>query len=332
MMKKIPEFYTATADILSPGEQLSVTKNVIKTNKYMTFTADIESLLGGVLLLGHGYMQTNGTWLEIGEDEIEAFSYFSYSDPQKKLKAKLNHGLNIRDFITVSVDFDIAPSSATVIVMTSSGQIKMEVPGWYGADGEVFASFTAATAKNCKLNWSTPDFTKPIWLIGASYTGFGHDARWPFYLRRDGYLNLLAMGFPGMNGQRAIAELRAVIDKGNPEFAIWGIGMNNGDSADEINPDYVKTTEEFIALCEERGIVPILSTIPNCPKVNNRYKNEWIRNSGYRYIDLCRSVGADDDVWWYPGMISADQIHPTALGAQAFYSQVLVDFPEMMYK
>ena len=331
-MKIIPNNYTVTAQTLSPGEKLVVTKNVIKTNKNLSFTANFESLSGGLLLVGHGYMQTNATWLEISDTEVVAYSYFSYSNPQKKLKAQVEHGLEIKNFITVSVDYSIATCSATVIIMTSTGSFKTVVDGWYGADGEVFASFTEASAKNCKLNWTCPDFSKPIWLIGASYTGFGHGARWPYYLRRDGYLNLMAMGFPGMNGQRAIEELRAVIDMGAPQFAIWGIGMNNGDSAEAINPDYLRTTEEFIAICEARGIVPILSTIPNCPKVSNRHKNEWIRNSGYRYIDLCRSVDADENKDWYPGMLSEDQIHPTTLGAQAFYAQVLADFPEMMHK
>lgn len=43
------------------------------------------------------------------------------------------------------------------------------------------------------------------------------------------------------------------------------------------------------------------------------------------------SFSADEDIWWYPGMLSEDQIHPTVLGAKAFYAQVLADFPEMMH-
>ena len=331
-MRTIPEHYTATAKTLAPGDRLTVTKNVIKTRKNLSFTANVESLSDGLLIVGHGYMQTNATWLEISDSEIVAYSYFSYSDPQKKLKAKVEHDLKIEKFIAVSVDYDIATLCAAVEITTASGSIKTEVNGWYGADGEIFATFTKAEARNCKLNWSCPDFARPIWLIGASYTGFGNPARWPYYLRRDGYLNLLAMGFPGMNGQRGIEEFRAVIDKGAPEFAIWALGMNNGDGPDGINPDYLRTVKEFIDICEARGIIPILSTIPNCPKVTNRYKNEWIRNSGYRYIDLCHAVDADDNESWYPGMLSEDLIHPTELGAQTFYAQVLGDFPEMMNK
>ena len=329
-MNKIPNHYTITADTLSPGERLTVTKNTIKTRKNLSFTANVDSLADGLLIIGHGYMQTNATWIEISDSEIAAYSYFSYSDPQKKLKAKAAHCLKISKFIAVSIDFDIATLCATVLITTAGGIFRTEVNGWYGADGEIFASFTSTEAKNCKLNWSCPDFARPIWLIGASYTGFGHAARWPYYLRRDGYLNLLAMGFPGMNGQRGIEEFRAVIDMGTPEFAIWALGMNNGDNPGEINPDYLTTVKEFIDICETRGIVPILSTIPNCPKVNNRHKNEWIRNSGCRYVDFNRAVGAHKDVAWYPGMLHTDNVHPGVKGAQALYAQILTDFPEIM--
>ena len=135
-----------------------------------------------------------------------------------------------------------------------------------------------------------------------------------------------------MNSQRGITEFEAIIDKGQPEFVFWTLGMNNGDKEGKINPDYLAATEEFLAICKERGITPILSTIPNTPKVDNKYKNEWVRNSGYRYVDFSRAVGADESVDWYPDMLSADSVHPASRGAAALYAQVLVDFPEIMHK
>ena len=43
-----------------------------------------------------------------------------------------------------------------------------------------------------------------------------------------------------------------------------------------------------------------------------------------------RAVGADKDSAWYPNMLGADNVHPDVNGAAALYSQVLVDFPEIM--
>ena len=107
--------------------------------------------------------------------------------------------------------------------------------------------------------------------------------------------------------------------------------MNNGDSATAINSSYLASVTEFLAICEEKNIIPILSTTPCTPTVNNSFKNEWVRNSGYRYIDFSRAVGGDEvGSAWYDGMLyTGDNVHPATPGAKALYAQFLVDFPEI---
>ena len=91
-----------------------------------------------------------------------------------------------------------------------------------------------------------------------------------------------------------------------------------------------------------KKITPILCTIPNVKGgavddtdiVNMRlhnFKNDYVKASGYRYIDFYKAVGADD-VNWYPNMLYSDGVHPDVLGAEAMYYQALVDFPELMQK
>ena len=109
--------------------------------------------------------------------------------------------------------------------------------------------------------------------------------------------------------------------------------MNNRDESDEVpNAAWLAATEEFIALCEEKGITPVLSTIPRIPTRNNVAKNAWVRASGYRYVDFNFAVGAHEDVAWYPEMLSADGVHPDVKGGAALYEQVLTDFPEIKNK
>ena len=36
---------------------------------------------------------------------------------------------------------------------------------------------------------------------------------------------------------------------------------------------------------------------------------------GYRYVDVCKAVGADESTSWYPGLIGKDKSHPTSKGA-----------------
>ena len=108
--------------------------------------------------------------------------------------------------------------------------------------------------------------------------------------------------------------------------------MNNGDSATAINDGYKNATEEFLAICEEKGIIPILTTTPCTPTVNNSFKNAYVKASGYRYIDFARAVGGEEvGSAWYTGMLHTDNVHPTGVGAKALYTQVLVDFPEMIH-
>ena len=83
-------------------------------------------------------------------------------------------------------------------------------------------------------------------------------------------------------------------------------------------------------MCQEYGVTPILCTIPHTPKVNNLYKNEWIRESGWRYIDFNLAVVENHSTGdWFEGMAASDLAHPTQLGAQTLYPQVFVDFPEL---
>ena len=78
--------------------------------------------------------------------------------------------------------------------------------------------------------------------------------------------------------------------------------------------------DAVINICKRYGITPIFATIPTVPTINNEQKNAWIRNSGYRYIDFAKAVGADASGNWYSGMIESDNIHPSEKGAKALYS------------
>lgn len=63
----------------------------------------------------------------------------------------------------------------------------------------------------------------------------------------------------------------------------------------------------------------------------HNYKNDYVKNSGCRYIDFAKAVGAYTSNNWYSGMLRSDGVHPDELGAKALYMQAIVDFPELMY-
>jgi hypothetical protein len=133
-----------------------------------------------------------------------------------------------------------------------------------------------------------------------------------------------------MRAEAGIEGFKYALSYAKPEFAVWCLGMNNGDGADgKLDEKWLSATEAFLKICDREKIVPILSTVPSTPKVNNVPKNEWVKASGRRFIDFNRAVGADELIGWYEGMLSEDLVHPNPLGAMALYARVLKDFPEI---
>jgi len=320
--------------MLGSGEKLSLGENLIKTGKHLSFTADLDDIGNGRIIIAHGYMVTHGSWIEITGDTVSCFSYYYYAKPPlcPTLKEPAAHGLKIRDFLTVNIEAYSKSGGCFAQIMTSSGLFRLDLPGWCANEGEVMAMPEGVSLKNCRLNWFSEDFSKDIWIVGDSYLGFTSKQRWPYYLFRDGYKNALLMGFPGMNAERGIEEFKKWVEYQTPTFAVWCLGMNNLDPEDKANEGYVAATAEFLGICKKKGITPILSTTPNTPKRISRHKNAWVRSLGVRYIDFNRAVGADKILEWYPDMLSADLVHPDELGAKALYMQVLTDFPEIMHR
>ena len=268
------------------------------------------------------------------------------------------HGIQIKDFLKVVIDVDVLSGGAMITLMSSGGIYSLpkrfSFTGW---NGSPFARVEQATLTNCKLSFGCDNYAKKIWFFGASYLGITSADRWPYYLYRNGYGNVMIAGFGGMGAKRGMEELRLALTRGVPEYVVWCLGGNNADSRNstpidsewlssmsdnfnfsdsvnvkEINSEWLVSTLEFLNLCKEYGIKPVLATIPSNPIVKHDYKNEWVRKSGIRYIDFAASVGADKDINWYPEMMFTDRVHPTVLGAQAMYMQVLSDFPEVMQK
>ncbi len=324
--------FTAEAERLPSGEFLEAVKTNVKDRFRISFTCDVKEMgEDAVIRVGHGFEMSCGSWLEITKTQIRAYNFYSWTDPQKREVFPLTDTeLVIEDFLTVAINVDTKGNGTFVILTTKGGMKKIEMSGIGGAIGAIFASPLGCELENCKINYIADGYADPIWIFGDSYIGYTWHARWPYYIYRDGYNKVLLSGYSGMNTQSGLADFKVAIQKGTPEFAVWCLGMNNGDKTEEPNEPWLESTKEFLEICKEKGITPILSTIPTTPKVNNRPKNEWVRNSGYRYIDFDRAVGADKDSAWYPNMLGADNVHPDVNGAAALYSQVLVDFPEIM--
>ncbi len=325
-MKEFRHPIVVSKTVESLSGYVPLCENTVMHNKHLIFTADIDGALGGMLTLGHGKTKYSSSFIEITEKTLAVRHH--YAEPREI--AVIEHGLEIKDFITVNID--TAFGSADISIYTSTGKFCEKGVSWSGRNGEIFMEMSGNVLKNAKCNWFCDDYSRDIWLFGDSYFNTGDPGRWPYYLREDGYANHFMTGYPGMGSEPAINQFKDSLKFGKPKFAVWCMGMNNGDKDGKLNEVWLKATEEFLAICRELDITPILSTIPSTPKVNNVQKNEYVRASGCRYIDFNRAVGADKNLSWYPEMLYKDEVHPWHPGAVALYQQVLVDFPEITYK
>ncbi|MBE6561994.1 MAG: SGNH/GDSL hydrolase family protein [Ruminococcaceae bacterium] len=351
--------FTAKAEKLLPGEILETEESVQKDKKHISFICETDPLGDGVIRVGHGYKKTYGTWLELTAETVAVYTYYSFRDPAEvEVLPPTPHGLKIDSYVSVVIDVDVANGGAAFTVSSVSGMYKSERSNnWRGWNGSVFAAAENCTLTDAKLSWFTDTYAAKIWILGASYLGLTNPARWPYYLYKDGYSDVMIAGFGGMKAERGLQEIRMALTRGKPEFIVWHLGGNDADSrwaesltpeqiaamsdnftfdgeigGNSVNERWLKNTKELLALCEAEGITPVLSTMPSNPLVNHEPKNEWIRASGCRYIDVAKAVGAHRSLNWYPGMISADNVHPTPVGAMAMYARVLADFPEIMGK
>lgn len=320
--------YKTLSGNLSSGDSFETDIVQLKKNNIYSFTAKITNLTQ--IDIGHGYQQL------YGQSYISVYSNYlvlhNYSDTETTETISLNFSLADFIKITITVNDD---ETASITIMTNGNQTTINNITWRGCSNDVsFVKAINATLTQCSFTWSAGDYKKPVWIFGDSYVTQSNQARWTYYLSENDYINnVLLSGYPGETSSAGRIAFRNYLqDFGKPAFAVWCYGMNDGsDSESEPNSSWLSALKLFLSMCNEFDITPILATIPTVPSINHEQKNAYVRNSGYRYIDFANAVGASASGVWYAGMLSSDNIHPTAMGAYALYMQAKTDVPEITF-
>lgn len=321
-MNGITSALCANASRLTAGERLVADNNTVMHNKRLSFTCELKDGLHGLIRLGHGKEDYASAYLELTEKEITVYQHFA----ETSVSVRQEHGLELCGALSIFVAAHYG--TADITISSPGGILSLGDIAWYGRNGDVFAECEGTELENVSLKWYCPDYAKKIYLFGDSYLNALSPERWTHYLHLDGFDGCFMTGFPGMGCERGAVDLKLAAGRGRPDYAVWLLGMNNGDNGC-ISPAWLGSVTELLKICDASGITPILSTVPSTPKVDNSFKNAWVRGSGVRYIDMERAVGADKNKQWYPGMLAPDLIHPAAPGAQALYMQMLADMPEL---
>ena len=296
-----------------------------KKNEYIELTANFTSF--GELTIAHGKGSYMGMYIIITSDKIQIYNY------DGTLTEEYDHGLTLSDFINVIIYTKNDDSCRSKIsIMSAGGDYDVETSRYYSCRAAVLCNATFAMT-NVEMRYTVNDAKADVWVFGDSYISLGDPNRWPTQMVSNGHKNVLLCGFGGAMSANEIISFRALMAVARPKFVVWALGMNDGDSSTAVNANWKTYVDEVIASCEEKGVTPILATIPNVPNVINTFKNDYVKSLDYRYVDFAKAVNAESTgATWYTGMLSSDNTHPTALGAKALMRQFLLDVPEVLYE
>lgn len=321
--KNAPVSWVAKADSLAANTNLVCVENVDnKKNSILTATAFFDSFTS--MTVAHGYQQNYGNFCVV--DGTNVTTYYGTNSQQISQAA---HGLTISDFLAVVIKQG-KTTDATITLMTASGMFTTTVNHWHGSNTDVLM-FGAQNMTDVCISYGLYDTNNDVYIFVDSYGTAGDTARFPAILANAGYDNFLLCGHGGGRSEQLYPQFETLINLAQPKIAVWMLGMNDADSSSAINATWKSYAEQFISECEKRGVIPILTTIPNVPNYRHTYKNDWIKSSGCRYVDWAKAVNAESaGATWYSGMLHTDNVHPTALGAQALATRLLLDVPEIV--
>lgn len=308
--------FMSAKSALSAGERIDLPYHNVKNGNVIAFTSNISFFSS----------------LKIGKSNdaivtVDSTNIIVHNDQGDFTEA---HGLTIENNLQILIT-NKTSLNAYVIRITSNG-ISHTVTGVHRFlmdDGTPFVESVDSAFTDAVLSWTSRNINKPIWLFGDSYFSW-YPSRWTYYLAEDGFTeSCMLNGYAGEPVQNGMLALRSLLNVKTPDYVVWCLGMNNADSETAVSHTWELAYNELVGLANSYGFELILATIPNTPTVNNTFKNNIVKNSGYRYIDFSNAVNIPNSNTWYSGMLANDNVHPTINGAKSLYGQVLADFPEI---
>lgn len=334
-------FYKKSGN-LENGDVWVLTKNSVMNDKRLAFSGDVASFTSLTLGHGHGngdyanYGLSAGQWnssrVVIDSTHITVFYQLS-----TEYSSEYAHGLTIENNIQVEIKKELTDTA--VIKLISNGESFEQKVTWHGNQGDIFIR-SEGTFTDCVASWTCSKLKSGTWLFGDSYFNLTSNARWTKYLIDDGFTNVVLNGWSGAGSTAQLICLQNLLEVATPMTIVWCLGMNNPDKG-AVNASWNTAYEKLNAICREKNINLILSTIPNAISSASieggsattslhDYKNAIVRASGYRYIDFSKAVGADSEGEWYSEMKNNTDVHPTVKGAKALYYRAICDAPELM--
>lgn len=302
---------------LKEDESYQLVNSSIKQFYTINFKGTIEKF--DTLSIGKGsgrYLTSN---LTITPDSIISTRITNVTN-----RKAIKHALQLKNELSIKIERDLSSSTITIInegdtLSFSSDFIGMNHP---------FIRSSGTQIKVDTFEFICEDYFSDVFVFGDSYVNSANPARWPYYTHAAGY-QFLCDGLPGGRSKDSFDFINAAFSIHQPKYAIWCLGMNDKSDEGRIpNEDWKIYAKKVMDLCAKHNVTLIFSTVPSVEKRNNRGKNDFVRASGYRYIDFDKAV-SDGEGKWEEGLLAKDGVHPTEKGAEAMADRFLMDFPEI---
>lgn len=276
-----------------------------------------------------------GSYLELNDSTITLMRISSNNDTTEYTKAY--HNLNIQDTISLHIHIggetgqDYTSLISHVQIRTKGESTDIPFNWHYGHNGAIFVQSVNTIGSNATLEADCLDFNRPVLILGDSYESIS-PVRWPWFVRETGAFNFLMDALSGATAWDTSFEIERLKNNAKPSFILWLLGMNNPDPDEEtVQSSYLFQVNKLKDYCDNNKIKLIIATIPNTPTRNHVAKNQWIRHSGITFIDFATAVDANQrGSKWAEGLLSSDNLHPTANGAKVLANQIITDFPELL--
>lgn len=311
---------------LPQGGKLALPDNYIRKNTLLE--ASIRTGNFGAIRLGRGDCDLYTfnyayNWVDVTADSVKVVELYGNGE---NVSGSWAHGLNLRGRVDISIDY--VSDRADLVIKCSGKTFSTDIKWWGGGAPIIINNGTEPI--QATLSFTPRDASEAVWIYGDSYFNWTYNERWPYYVAKEGHLSWMADHLPGGASRRMFDAFMNDLRYGTPKIAVWMLGMNDSRDDNGLSPHWMECAQKFLDVCKEKGIEPVLATIPSVPERNHRLKTKWIRESGIRYIDMASAVMRNEnDSQWRPGMLYKDNVHPTASGAEAIAKAVLRDLPEI---
>ena len=261
------------------------------------------------------------------KNEVTSSMAFTIGHLYDILSIKINSNISI-----ITINDAYTGNSFSTMFVNSENNLELGV-GW---GYRQYSAGTGITVNSMK-NYSLQPAKSRICVIGDSYVEGNSLLEYPNSYNKRYYnkINELLKGDTfmwaqgGAGSYSAYTWMNTILSLNESEYYLIDIGMNDSSAS------YWQThIEDIIETITNNNKIPILCTIPptSNAQTNEQHMlmNQYIRNSGLKYVDIAKIMSLNNDGITYDATkFLSDNIHPTVKCHDIIFKAIKNGFPEI---